>query len=79
MLAGLDGDAAGLTCPVLVLRGSASDVLSNAGAEEVAALIPDARLATVSNAGHLAAGDNPESTVSLVRAFLDELRNGQSV
>ena len=73
MLAGLDRDAAALGCPVLVLRGSASDVLSSAGAEEVAALIPDARLATVSNAGHLAAGDNPESTVSLVRAFLDEL------
>jgi len=54
-------------------------VLSSAGAEEVAALIPDARLATVSNAGHLAAGDNPESTVSLIRAFLSELRNGQSV
>jgi pimeloyl-ACP methyl ester carboxylesterase len=79
VLAGLDVDAAGLRCPVLVLRGSASDVLSSAGAEEVAALIPDARLATVSNAGHLAAGDNPESTVSLIRAFLSELRNGQSV
>ena len=77
VLAGLDRDAAGLGCPVLVLRGSASDVLSSAGAEEVAALIPDARLATVSNAGHLAAGDNPESTVSLIRAFLAEL--GQSV
>jgi pimeloyl-ACP methyl ester carboxylesterase len=74
VLAGLDRDAAGLRCPVLVLRGSASDVLSSAGAEEVAALIPDARLATVSNAGHLAAGDNPESTVGLVTAFLNELR-----
>ena len=74
VLAGLDTDAAGLHCPVLVLRGSASDVLSSAGAEEVAALIPDARLATVSNAGHLAAGDNPESTVGLVTAFLLELR-----
>ena len=73
VLTGLDTDAAGVRCPVLVLRGSASDVLSSAGAEEVAALIPDARLATVSNAGHLAAGDNPESTVGLVTAFLGEL------
>jgi pimeloyl-ACP methyl ester carboxylesterase len=56
-----------------VLRGSASDVLSGEGAEEIASLIPDARLRTVANAGHLAAGDNPESTVSLITAFLDEI------
>ena len=73
VLAGLGEDAAGLRCPVLVLRGSASDVLSDEGAEEVAALIPDARLAAVVNAGHLAAGDNPESTVGLVVGFLAEL------
>jgi pimeloyl-ACP methyl ester carboxylesterase len=55
-----------------VLRGAASDVLSNEGAEEIAALIPDSRLLTVGSAGHHAAGDNPETTVSLVRAFLAE-------
>jgi pimeloyl-ACP methyl ester carboxylesterase len=70
---GLDADAASLRGPVLVLRGEASDVLSNQGAEEVAALIPNARLAIVRNAGHLAAGDNPESTVGLISAFLAEL------
>jgi hypothetical protein len=47
-------------------------VLSNEGAEEIASLIPDARLATVGSAGHHAAGDNPETTVDLVRAFLAE-------
>jgi pimeloyl-ACP methyl ester carboxylesterase len=57
---------------VLVLRGASSDVLSQEGAEEVAALIPDARLATVEKAGHLAAGDNPRSTVNLIAGFLDE-------
>jgi len=72
-LEGLDRDAASLACPVLVLRGSASDVLSEEGATEVAELIPDARLRTVANAGHLAAGDNPESTVGLVVGFLAEL------
>jgi len=64
--------AAGLECPVLVLRGDASDVLSQEGAEEVAAVIPNARLATVEKAGHLAAGDNPHSTVNLISAFLAE-------
>ena len=73
ILEGLADDAASLRCPVLVLRGADSAVLSNQGAEEVAALIPDSRLRTVANAGHLAAGDNPESTVGLVRAFLEEI------
>jgi pimeloyl-ACP methyl ester carboxylesterase len=73
ILEGLADDAASLRCPVLVLRGGKSDVLSDQGAEEVAALIPDGRLRTVANAGHLAAGDNSESTVGLVRSFLAEI------
>ena len=73
VLEGLADDAAGLRCPVLVLRGAASDVLSDAGAEEVAAVIPDARLETVASAGHLAAGDNPHTTVALMSSFLDGL------
>ncbi len=71
-LAGVEQAAAGLECPVLVLRGDASDVLSQEGAEEVAAVIPNARLATVEKAGHLAACDNPLSTVNLISAFLAE-------
>ncbi len=70
---GLDTDAAALRCPVLVLRGAASDVLSREGAEEVAAIIPQARLATVDNAGHLAAGDNPHTTVNLIADFLRDI------
>jgi pimeloyl-ACP methyl ester carboxylesterase len=72
LVAGMGDEAKTLTCPVLVLRGAASDVLSNEGAEEIASLIPDARLATVGGAGHHAAGDNPETTVDLVRDFLAE-------
>jgi len=74
VIEGLDVDAAALRCPVLVLRGAASDVLSHQGAEEVAALMPNARLAIVEKAGHLAAGDNPASTVNLIASFLSELR-----
>jgi pimeloyl-ACP methyl ester carboxylesterase len=72
LVAGMGEEAKTLACPVLVLRGAASDVLSNEGAEEIAALIPDARFATVGSAGHHAAGDNPETTVDLVRGFLTE-------
>jgi pimeloyl-ACP methyl ester carboxylesterase len=74
ILVGLDDEAASLRLPALVLRGAFSDVLSGEGAEEIAALIPGARLETVENAGHLAAGDNPHSTVRLVSEFLDQHR-----
>ncbi len=70
---GLAEDVTRFTCPVLVLRGSASDVLSAEGADEIVSLIPDARLATIHAAGHHAAGDNPESTVGLVRSFLTDI------
>ena len=72
LTAGMDEELVQLECPVLVLRGAQSDVLSDEGAQEVAALVPNARVATISAAGHLAAGDNSASTVSLVRSFLDE-------
>lgn len=73
LVVGLDDEVRTIGCPVLVLRGAASDVLSNEGAEEIVGLLADARLATIGAAGHHAAGDNPESTTSLVRAFLDEI------
>jgi pimeloyl-ACP methyl ester carboxylesterase len=70
---GLGDDAAKVTVPVMVLRGAKSDVLSSDGAEEIAQLLPDGRLVEVRNAGHLAAGDNPESTVTLITSFLDNV------
>ena len=71
--AGVGESAARLTCPVLLLRGQESDVLSEGGADDLMTIIPDARMEVVEKAGHLAAGDNPHSTVSLVTGFLDEL------
>lgn len=62
-----------LICPTLVLRGERSDVLSEQGARDVADLISNARVVTVERAGHLAAGDNPDSTFGHIKAFLDQL------
>jgi pimeloyl-ACP methyl ester carboxylesterase len=70
---GLDDELAAIAVPVLVLRGSSSDVLSSDGAAEIAAKLPDARLVEVSNAGHLAAGDNPTTTVDLIKTFLNQV------
>lgn len=72
LVAGMDDDARSLPCPVLVLRGERSDVLSDEGAVAIAELLPKSQLAVVKNAGHLAAGDNPDSTVGIISAFLDE-------
>ena len=73
VVAGMDDDLRNLHRPVLVLRGANSDVLSEDGADELLALLPDARFARIAGAGHLAAGDNPESFVSLVSRVLDEI------
>ena len=73
---GFEDDLRSLRMPVLVLRGTSSDVLSEEGAEELVALLHDGRLARIAGAGHLAAGDNPNSFRSLVTGFLDELNWG---
>jgi esterase len=54
-----------VVCPVLVVRGAESDVLSRADAERLASRLPDARLVEVPDAGHTVQGDNP---VDLARA-----------
>jgi pimeloyl-ACP methyl ester carboxylesterase len=73
VLEGAEDDARALRCPALVLRGGASDVLSNDAAEELVELMADARLAIVEKAGHLAAGDNPHSTVNLISTFIADI------
>jgi pimeloyl-ACP methyl ester carboxylesterase len=73
IMTGVADDAAGIDVPVLLLRGGASDVLSGDAAEELMAILKHGRLETVEKAGHLAAGDNPHSTVNLVKTFLAEV------
>jgi pimeloyl-ACP methyl ester carboxylesterase len=73
ILVGLGDEAKTVHVPVLVLRGASSDVLSDDGANEVTSLLPNARLATIASAGHLAAGDNPASTANLIKDFFEEV------
>ncbi len=73
IMTGVAEDAAAIDVPVLLLRGGASDVLSGDAAEELMEILKHGRLETVEKAGHLAAGDNPHSTVSLVKGFLSDL------
>jgi pimeloyl-ACP methyl ester carboxylesterase len=63
-----------ISCPVLLVRGGASTMLSRASAEKLAAELPDARLCSVRRAGHAVMFDNPEAFLATVRPFLSGLQ-----
>jgi pimeloyl-ACP methyl ester carboxylesterase len=68
----LERAAQTLTPPVLLVRGRQSDVLSEAGARNLQALVPHARFVDVAGAGHMVAGDRNDVFNDAVVAFLDE-------
>ena len=61
---------ANIEVPTLVVRGELSDILSPQIAQRMVGTIPDARLATVANAGHGVPYDAPEAFLAGVREFL---------
>lgn len=61
--------AATLTVPTLVLCGE-RDRVNLRLSSRLARLLPDARFATVPDAGHVANLDNPEAVTGYLRAFL---------
>ncbi|MCW2247048.1 pimeloyl-ACP methyl ester carboxylesterase [Azospirillum fermentarium] len=60
-----------ITCPVLVIRGAKSDILTAETAEEMTRRGPKARLVTFAGAGHAPALMDEEQ-IAAVRAFLEE-------
>ena len=65
--------AESVTCPVLVVRGSESEVLLDEDAERFAWQMPKGRWVRVEDAGHNVQGDNPRALVECLRAFLDDV------
>jgi non-heme chloroperoxidase len=63
-----------LRVPTLLVRGRLSDLLSEEGAQEFLALVPHARFADVSDAGHMVAGDRNDRFTAAVLDFLRDLR-----
>jgi pimeloyl-ACP methyl ester carboxylesterase len=57
-------------CPVLVVRGGSSDILSRQGAADLAASFRDGRWAEVPDAGHSVQGDNPAAFAAALQSFL---------
>jgi pimeloyl-ACP methyl ester carboxylesterase len=63
-------DVAMIRCPMLILKGAESDILSSEGATKLQAAIPGSKLAEIPGAGHSVMGDNPEAFVTEMRKFL---------
>lgn len=66
-------DPSAVRCPVLVLRGETSPLLTREGAAQWGSELPDARLVEVPGAGHHVHLDRPEHVRALVTDFLAEL------
>jgi pimeloyl-ACP methyl ester carboxylesterase len=57
-------------CPTLILRGEATESYPLEVANQMAAAMPDARVATIPQAGHWTPLDNPSGFARVVRDFL---------
>ena len=66
----LEAAARRLTIPTLLVRGGASDLLSEEGAQHLQTLIPHAQVVNVSGAGHMVAGDRNDNFNAAVIDFL---------
>lgn len=63
-------DPAGTRCPVLLVRGSDSPMLTEEGAASFCRDLPDARAVVVANAGHHVHLDQPRAFLEAVLPFL---------
>jgi pimeloyl-ACP methyl ester carboxylesterase len=70
-VARLNAAARQIDTPTLLIRGYQSDVLSDAGAQELLSLIPHARYAVLEKAGHMVAGDRNSVFTETVLDFLN--------
>jgi pimeloyl-ACP methyl ester carboxylesterase len=62
-----------ISCPTVVVRGERSDVFTDEDAEQLTAVLPDARWIKVAKAGHTVQGDNPKGLLEGLEPFLAPL------
>lgn len=60
----------GVTVPTLLVRGSHSDIVDDAGVAELVALVPQTEVYEVEGAGHMVAGDRNDAFNDATLAFL---------
>jgi non-heme chloroperoxidase len=69
--------ASTLRIPTLLVRGSESDVVSDAGVADMLRLIPTAESIMIPGAGHMVAGDDNDVFVTGLEAFLVSLERSR--
>ena len=62
-----------LRCPVLLVRGSRSDLVSEEAVTEFKRAVPDAGYVDISGAGHMVVGDRNDAFSAAILNFLDRL------
>ncbi len=67
-----------ITCPMLLVRGRMSDVISEDSVRKFLELQPTARFVDIARAGHMVAGDANDVFTEAVRTFIDELAQSGS-
>ena len=65
-----------LSVPVLLVRGSQSDVLTDDGVQAFKELVPDAKFADIAGAGHMVAGDKNDAFTDAILSFAADLEGG---
>ena len=60
-------------CPVLILRGSESELLTSEGAQALQEELPEGRLVEIEGAGHQTHIEKPEAVLKALRDFLSEI------
>jgi len=66
-------DGSRVACPVLIVRGADSPLLTAEGAAALAADLPRGRLIEIADAGHHVIVDQPERWLAAVESFLAEV------
>jgi pimeloyl-ACP methyl ester carboxylesterase len=67
-------DLGRIACPVLVIRGAESGLLTPEGAAELVGLIPSARCVEIAGGGHNVHLERPGDVLATMEAFLHSLR-----
>ena len=66
-----------LAAPLLLVHAEGDMAIPGSAVQQAADLVPDARLVTMKDVGHLAHEERPEETGKLIAAFFDEARQGE--
>lgn len=69
--------ARNVSVPTLIVRGGSSDVVSQAGVDELLEAVPHAVEVVVSGAGHMVAGDDNAVFTQELLAFFEQLDTGR--